>query len=1666
MNFSYDRFLKPLTDTDKNIKIYDNNNVVKYIINPNNVRSLNVQNNLVYIGLESNKNIILDFSTRNEADLSTKKLQQYIDTLKNTNVPYWIHLAVEQEAIKFTKGPTGSIGPTGSQGIQGDQGNQGFDAYQVWAQTNVGSQQDYLNSLIGPIGPTGPVSLGDSQELLVREQTIYATVDGKDIQIVTKGDGDLLFRIDRDGWLQNFGRTGNVSGDVWASSCVTDELGYIYTTGGDLAGANGVFVTKTDPVNGDVIWQKSLELPCWGESIVYNNNHLYVLISDWSDPSAAGNLSVAKMTTGVGGDPLQPGYLLDYWRFDLNSVDPNKDSGAPYNLPRGVQISVDEDDNIYFCGYQDNFGNGSDMVLGKMNTSTETIDWEVFVDGGVHYVSRSTSTLVITNAGVQTMTVHTGLDYVGGDVCVIEALSSFMYVQVISYDSSTGEMTFDILFANIDSPFVDGDTWSEWYINHPDYVGLADQIYGSAYANGYIYVVGQLYNRGNSPDVRSDVFVAKYDKFGSKVWSKVIGSGSTLQTGYSIAVDEDGNIYICGFLNFNPLPGQPAVGSYNNFYMKLSFNGNIVWSKSINGFNRGLFSIEYNGDQHLYIVSTQTSSSTPPRQSTDLILFKVSKVTGEIEWQQYVGTQYRDAIWGNTLPLPSNGHKSIAIDPSGKSVYIAGLTREGGSTYHNSFLMSFDQSSLPDGTYSNWNLQTASFSVVTSSFDYIESTSNINNINEYTQLLDSTTTTFSNVLGYTFSVLGYVYKPVTLFSPNTRLFVKGVVNIDNNYILPRSSGEPGQLLTYNEGSNLLQWKDQILKLSFNDYSTITNQMIGSSSMTLLTATVSATASVFYGPVDGNFDEARVQVNLPFDIVFMGETYSTIFMYSNSYITFGEPKTTNDFSATSPKVPGIFIEAGDRSMQRIYYKSTVEQYTLRFEGSIDYTGPTIAYPEIEWEITFNKDSGKIDVHMGENLAFGTGFSCVKKTSTIVRSVSTEPYTSFRIHKGFGVNDVLANRIYYQNISGLDYNVYEDPDYPDQSLVSLDFTGLATSAATSFTSFGTTGSSVEINSASSFTIHTGVEYNNSQFVHTEQYFSGSQGLFMQFKIPVMLEDTDRLRLGLQDSNGDWSASIELTYAPPAGNMIVYNVSGGVVTYGQSYNDNDIFSMYVDTDTVFFQINGVTVQTCPFVNTSISYRFKAETNVQALSQTISSNTYSSGELGLVVPDGASSPVSATVSVPLITSPTNIYVEVNMAHTWISDVSVNLQAPSGEIVTLFYGTNGTQDNFTNTVFTSNVSYPSITTVGTPHTGTFEWAGDIGVGDSPYISTVNDLTSLLAGQPTTGDWILALEDYESGDEGTLQNFSIFFEYTVYVGVLSTDYTFEEFRFYPTGAIGTSGVSGSSGSSGTSGSSGSAGSAGSSGTSGTGFIWRGDWNPAGSYISDVDVVSDAGGTYIKIGGSGNSGSSPSNDPVRWGLVAQPGSAGSSGASGSSGSSGTSGSAGSSGTSGTGFSAITNYSNNRILTSDGGVDTANAEANLTFDGGSLTVTGTSSLTGHTILQQTSELVTTSFGATASTVSYNFASGSVWYHGTANTNYTADFINMPTTNDRAVTATIILSQGVTAYSPTVVKIDGTTQTVKWANGTYSVTSNGVDIVGFTFLRSGSAWTQVLGQISTFS
>lgn len=122
------------------------------------------------------------------------------------------------------------------------------------------------------------------------------------------------------------------------------------------------------------------------------------------------------------------------------------------------------------------------------------------------------------------------------------------------------------------------------------------------------------------------------------------------------------------------------------------------------------------------------------------------------------------------------------------------------------------------------------------------------------------------------------------------------------------------------------------------------------------------------------------------------------------------------------------------------------------------------------------------------------------------------------------------------------------------------------------------------------------------------------------------------------------------------------------------------------------------------------------------------------------------------------------------------------------------------------------------------------------------------------------------------------------------------------------------------------------------------------------------------------------------------------------------------------------------------------------------------TGLVTLQQTTEVLTTLTGATG-VVAHDLDNGAVFYHSSLAANFTANFTNVPTTNNRTISIVLLLEQGGTAYIPTAVQIGGAAQTINWQGAsTPSGNANQFDVVSFTLIRTGEAWT-VIGSLTTY-
>ncbi len=91
--------------------------------------------------------------------------------------------------------------------------------------------------------------------------------------------------------------------------------------------------------------------------------------------------------------------------------------------------------------------------------------------------------------------------------------------------------------------------------------------------------------------------------------------------------------------------------------------------------------------------------------------------------------------------------------------------------------------------------------------------------------------------------------------------------------------------------------------------------------------------------------------------------------------------------------------------------------------------------------------------------------------------------------------------------------------------------------------------------------------------------------------------------------------------------------------------------------------------------------------------------------------------------------------------------------------------------------------------------------------------------------------------------------------------------------------------------------------------------------------------------------------------------------------------------------------------------------------------------------------------------NYSNGNIFYVSSASSNFTVNLTNAPTTNQKTITATVVLTQGATGYIPNVFAIDNSIQTIKWAAGvtpTPTSSAGKIDIFNFTLIRRSNTWT----------
>lgn len=137
-----------------------------------------------------------------------------------------------------------------------------------------------------------------------------------------------------------------------------------------------------------------------------------------------------------------------------------------------------------------------------------------------------------------------------------------------------------------------------------------------------------------------------------------------------------------------------------------------------------------------------------------------------------------------------------------------------------------------------------------------------------------------------------------------------------------------------------------------------------------------------------------------------------------------------------------------------------------------------------------------------------------------------------------------------------------------------------------------------------------------------------------------------------------------------------------------------------------------------------------------------------------------TSTINIPGGGDIIDVNVSVNITHTWVSDLTINITSPSGTVVELTSNNGGNGDNYTDTVFDQDASTP-ITSGTPPFTGTFRPEGDLTDfngedAEGVWTLTVIDAFNLDGGQLNSWGLEVCVEPPLSIGENEFNQFSLF----------------------------------------------------------------------------------------------------------------------------------------------------------------------------------------------------------------------------------------------------------------------------------------------------------------------
>ena len=408
-----------------------------------------------------------------------------------------------------------------------------------------------------------------------------------------------------------------------------DGSGNVYVTGqANTSTASYVFIAKYD-TTGVIQWQRKLDTASnvdYGYAIAVDGSG-NVYVTGQANTGANASVFIAKL---MADGAILPGTsTLTYAAATMVdsaatmfSDDPSLvwiatlDTASVADVGRG--IAVDLSGNVYVTG-QANTSTASYVFIAKYDT-TGVIQWQ-----------RKLDTASNVDYGYGIAVDGSGNVYVTGQANATTATAS--YVFIAKYNTS-GVIQ---LQRKLDSTTAVADTS----------LGIAVD------SSGNVYVTGQA-----NTSTASYVFIAKYDTTGVIQWQRSLDTASLSDTGYGIAVDGSGNVYVTGQAN-------TSTSDVCVFIVKYDTTGVIQWQRSLDTtlIQDVGYGIAVDGSGNVYVTGFAKITTT------QYVFIAKYDTTGVIQWQRSL----------DTASVADVG-RGIAVDLSG-NVYVTGQANTSTASY-------------------------------------------------------------------------------------------------------------------------------------------------------------------------------------------------------------------------------------------------------------------------------------------------------------------------------------------------------------------------------------------------------------------------------------------------------------------------------------------------------------------------------------------------------------------------------------------------------------------------------------------------------------------------------------------------------------------------------------------------------------------------------------------------------------------------------------------------------------------------------------------------------------------------------------------------------------------------------------------------------------------------